>query len=132
MTGGQHTQHWAVVMRRLAPALLVLVLLTGCERDTTELDTHVVELRVRDFRYDRQNVSVPSGRIVFGVANDGPQPTNFRIRNQRRDLLDIPTMQPGERGSASVHLRPGEYVMYSSVGRHETLGEHGKLVVRPG
>ena len=117
-------------MRRLVPALLLALAAAGCEPPAVELDERVVRVRIRDFRYAPQNVSVPSGRILFGVVNEGPEPTNFRIRDGRRDLLDITTLEPGERGLASVRLRPGEYVMYSSVGRHEALGEHGTLVVR--
>ncbi len=120
-------------MRRLITALLLAVALGGCERaETVELDAPEVELTVRDFRYDRQRISVPSGQVTFSVRNEGPQPTNFRVRRRSRDLVSIATLQPGERGSASARLRPGEYVMYSSVGRHEVLGEHGTLIVRPG
>lgn len=130
MTGAQHTQHWRAVMRRLAPACLCLAALSGCEPEPVRLDTRTIELRVRAFRYEPQNVSAPAGRLLFVVRNEGPGPTNFRVRRRGRDLLDIPTLPPGESGSAGADLRPGRYVMYSSVGRHETLGEHGELVVR--
>jgi hypothetical protein len=133
MTGGEHTQHCDAVMRRLLCALLLAGLAAGCERaGTVRLDAPEVELRVRNYRYDRQDVSVPSGRVTFTIVNEGPEPTNFRVRRGRRDLLSIATLAPGERGTASARLRPGEYVMYSSVGRHEVLGEHGTLTVRRG
>lgn len=117
-------------MRRLAPALLLLVLLTGCERaEFVQLEDGYVPVRVRDYRYDRQNLRIAPGKILFDVTNDGPGPTNFRVRRGNRDVLDITTMEPGERGIGTARLKPGEYVMYSSVGRNETLGERGRLVV---
>lgn len=131
MTGGEHTQHCVAVMRRLAPVLLIAAALSGCERaDTVELSTGDVRLTVRDFRYDRQELSVPAGSVSFTVTNEGPEPTNFRVRRRARDLVSIATLAPGESGTARARLRPGQYVMYSSVGRHEVLGEHGRLIVR--
>ena len=118
-------------MRRVvAPALLGLALLSGCARDDVlQVTGDYVSLRVRDYRYDHQDVRVRPGRILFGVTNEGPDPTNFRVRQGDRDVLDITTMQPGEHGVGSATLAPGTYVMYSSVGRNETLGEHGTLTV---
>lgn len=118
-------------MRRLASALLIAAALSGCERaDTVVLGSGDVRLAVRDFRYDRQKLSVPAGPVTFTVTNEGPEPTNFRVRRRARDLVSIATLAPGESGTARAELRPGEYVMYSSVGRHEVLGEHGTLIVR--
>jgi hypothetical protein len=118
-------------MRRLG-LVLVLLFTAGCDRaPTTNIDGGVVSLRVRDYRYDHQNVRVPAGAITFELRNDGVEPTNLRVRRaeRKRDLASISTVDPGLSDSTTVRLRPGEYVMYSSVGRHETLGEYGRLVV---
>lgn len=91
----------------------------------------VIDLTVRDYRYDHQNVRTRRGAVTFAVTNRGREETNFRIRrqNRKRDLGAIATLQPGEFGTTTVVLRPGTYTMYSSVGRHETLGEYGTLTV---
>ncbi len=110
----------------------MLLTLTGCERSkTAQIDGGFVVVTVRDYRYDPQDVRIAAGRIVFGVHNEGPEPTNFRVRRENKDVVNITTMQPGERGLAQARLRPGSYVMYSSVGRHEVLGEYGRLEVTP-
>ena len=120
-------------MRRLAvPALLLALAATACEpTEMTRVGDGVVELTVRDYRYDRQKVSVAPGLVVFNIVNAGSEPTNFRVRRKQRDVVVIATLEPGETGRAAARLKPGEYVMYSSVGRHETLGEHGTLIVTP-
>ncbi|MEA2386528.1 MAG: hypothetical protein QOJ22_702 [Thermoleophilaceae bacterium] len=112
--------------------LLIAVALTGCDRaPTTRADNGIVNLRVRDYRYDHQSVRVRAGAITFKVTNAGLEPTNFRVRREgrKRDLVSIATLVPGGIGSTTAKLRPGEYVMHSSVGRNETLGEYGRLVV---
>ena len=116
-------------MRRLAPIVLLLALV-GCDRrPTTDVPDGAVTLRVRDFRYDHQTVRVPVGRITFDVRNAGREETNFRLRRGDRELLSVSTIEPGASGTASIRLPAGRYTMYSSVGRHEELGEYGELIV---
>jgi hypothetical protein len=116
-------------MRRLA-LLTAAIALAGCERGATHtVPDGPVRIIVRDYRYDRQNIRVHAGLVTFSVFNAGPDPTNFRIRRRMRPLTSITTLQPGEKGVAHVQLAPGTYVMYSSVGHHEVLGEYGRLTV---
>jgi hypothetical protein len=118
-----------MVMRPLT-LLLTAIALAGCDRaPEARMDNGIVALSVRDYRYDHQNVRVGAGTVTFKVTNDGLEPTNFRIRRGQRDVASISTLAPGGIGSTTVSLRPGEYVMHSSVGRHETLGEYGRLIV---
>lgn len=116
-------------MRRLA-LLTVAIAVAGCDRAPTHTsDNGLVRITVRDYRYDHQSVRVRRGPVTFAITNDGPEPTNFRIRKRKRALGSIATLPPGEQGFTTVRLRPGTYVMYSSVGRHEALGEYGELTV---
>lgn len=118
-------------MRRVVLVCAVFAL-GGCDRaPTTDAPDGVVRLTVRDYRYDHQDVRTPRGAITFAITNDGREETNFRVRREdrKRDLAVIATLQPGEFGTTTVGLRPGTYTMYSSVGRHETLGEYGTLTV---
>ena len=112
--------------------LLTALVAAGCDRaPTARVDNGIVNLRVRDYRYEPQNVRVRAGLITFKVTNAGLEPTNFRVRREgrKRDRVSISTLRPGGLGSTTARLRPGEYVMHSSVGRHETLGEYGRLTV---
>jgi Cupredoxin-like domain len=110
--------------------LCALLFLCGCDRAaTSDAPDGVVNLTVRDYRYDHQDVRVRRGAVTFDVTNAGSEETNFRVRRRKRDLASIATLEPGEYGTTTVSLRPGTYVMYSSVGRHEVLGEYGTLTV---
>jgi hypothetical protein len=116
-------------MRRLALVLTALAC-AGCDRaPTVNAPNGIVHIAIRDYRYDEQNVRVRRGAVTFGITNDGPGATNFRIRRHKRALASIATLAPGGYGTTTVNLRPGTYTMYSSVGRHETLGEYGRLTV---
>lgn len=117
-------------MRRLV--LVCALFVAGCDRaPTVDAPDGVVRLTVRDYRYDPQEVRVRRGAVTFAVTNNGREETNFRLRREgrRRELASIATLAPGEFGTTTVTLRPGTYTMYSSVGRHETLGERGTLTV---
>lgn len=121
-------------MRRLpllAVAVVAALAVAGCNRaDTVRMPGRVVEIRVADYRYEPQNVSIRRGRVTFAITNAGREPTNFRVRRRRRDLGSIATIQPGDYATVTVDLKPGTYTMYSSVARNESLGEYGSLVVR--
>ncbi len=92
-----------------------------------------IRLTVHAYRYDHPRVEAKAGELTFHVTNDGPAPTNFRVRRDGKeaDLVSILTMEPGETGTVTERLKPGDYVMYSSVGRNETLGEYGTLTLSP-
>lgn len=114
----------------MAPALAAAAL-SGCNRgETVRVPGGVVEIRIADYRYDPQNVSVRRGRTTFAVTNAGSEPTNFRVRRRLRDLGSIATLQPGASATVTVNLKRGTYTMYSSVARNESLGEYGTLTVR--
>lgn len=119
-------------MRRVALIAVLAAALgaAACDRAaTSDAPSGVVSLTIRDYRYDHQNVRVRRGAITFAITNDGRDDTNFRVRRRKKDLVIIATLKPGEFGTTTAVLRPGEYVMYSSVGRHEELGEYGRLTV---
>ena len=121
-------------MRRLPPLLTAAaaaLALAGCnETATTRAPGRVVEIRISDYRYEPQNVSIRRGRVTFAITNAGREPTNFRVRGRGRRWGTIATMQPGEYGTMTIDLKRGRYTMFSSVGRHEELGEYGTLRVR--
>ncbi len=121
-------------MRRLRPLLTTTaaaLTLAGCnDTETVRAPGRVVEIRVSDYRYEPQNVSIRRGRVTFAVTNAGREPTNFRLRGKGRRWGTIATLDPGEYGTMTLGLRRGRYTMFSSVGRHEPLGEYGTLRVR--
>jgi len=134
--GGKHTEQSVAAMRRLTVLVAFATLAAataGCNRSATVREPgRLVAIRVADYRYDPQNVSVRRGRITFFVTNAGREPTNFRIRRRDRELAiaSVVTLPPGGYATTTVRLRRGSYTMYASVARNESLGEYGTLTVR--
>jgi hypothetical protein len=91
---------------------------------------------MREFRYEPSAVSVPSGRVVFQLANRGQQghqptlitvpddvpPILEQLRGSTRRSIDVlvnnPGLRPGVTGAIAVDLKPG--VRYAFVCFAET------------
>ncbi len=120
-------------MRRLLLVLTILTALTatGCNSSqTTRRPNLNVSITTRDFRLSPQNVEVRHGLVTFVVSNAGREPHNLKLRGRGHKRGGIATLRPGATGAVTMRLKRGSYTMYCSVGRHETLGEYGTVVVR--
>jgi hypothetical protein len=118
-------------MCRVLVFIVAAVLLGGCgDADVARERGSAVALTVADYRYTPQNVSVAHGQVFIALRNAGTEPTSFVIRRGERERGRISTLQPGEVGTLTVRLAPGEYVMGSGTGKHEVLGQYGTLTVR--
>jgi plastocyanin len=126
--------------RALFGALLAatIVLATGCsDDDVVREDQPVVRVTLDEYAITPQDVSVPSGRVELVARNIGRLTHNLQIEVPPKDpdaqtetLGETPTAQPGTTVDATVHLRPGTYLMRCSLANHDDLGMTGTLVVR--
>jgi hypothetical protein len=111
--------------------LAVAVLVAGCEdTDVAREDSSTVTFSVSDYRYAPQNLSVPDGPLRLVLRNEGVEATSLVIRRGARERGRISTVGPGETGAVTVRLAPGEYEIGSATGKHEVLGQYGRLIVR--
>ena len=132
--------------RRIAPAAAALALaacglvLGACGTSTTRVATHELRLRLEEFRFVPQNVSVPPGRLKIVAFNAGALTHDVVIEVGRRDafgnrpvVATIPTVLPGQSSvPIKVLLPPGQYLMLSNLSNQADLGMTGKLTVRAG
>ena len=112
---------------------LAALALAGCgERATVErVRDGRAEITLDDFMIEPQTLRAEAGRITFNVRNEGRIGHNFRVRGEHnREWVQITTRLPGETGSQTVRLPPGDYRTFCSVANHEELGMWGTLVVR--
>ena len=124
-------------MRRF-PLLAVLVLaaplLSGCgsEDDGDEGGDSAgggVELVATEFAFDPADVSIDeAGETTFTVSNEGEFPHALEIEGNGIEE-ETEELGPGESGSLTVDLEPGEYELYCPVGDHREQGMVGTLVV---
>jgi plastocyanin len=126
-------------------ALLAAALAAGCgEPAARSVEGHVVSIRMEDFRFVPQNISVPAGRLTIRARNAGDLAHNVKVfrgkpfarSNTGGDeipatpLGGTPTVLPGRTAVGTVGLKPGTYTIACTVGNHDNLGMYGKLVVR--
>jgi uncharacterized cupredoxin-like copper-binding protein len=90
-----------------------------------------VGVHEREFRITLTRGSLPAGRNVVELSNDGEDPHDLRIA---RDELSQPvasfdTLRPGARASQTINLAPGVYRLWCSLPGHDAAGMHTTLTV---
>jgi hypothetical protein len=124
----------ALPSRALAAAVATgLVACTGCgEPAPVAIDATPLRLTLSEYRIDPQAVRMPAGQVEIVVRNGGTTVHRLEIRSgdRTRTLASSPWLRPGQSARLVVALPPGTYVDTCAVERHDTLGEHGTIVVR--
>jgi plastocyanin len=121
-----------MLLARAIAVALAAVALGGCGGLGPAADVRGgrVEIALDDFLLDPQNLRAPPGELTIEATNRGRLGHNLRIRSRRGEPVAIATLLPGERGTATVNLSRGTYLMLCTVANHEELGMTGRLVVR--
>jgi hypothetical protein len=120
-----------VRFRLLLPVLIVALLLAGCARTTTvRVDEGKLSLSLDEYRILPRSVSVPSGALRITVINHGILTHNLTLKRGNVAVATTSTIMPGATAVISTTLRPGSYVMTSTVANQADLGMSGKLLAR--
>jgi hypothetical protein len=126
--------------RLIALGLAVAAGVSGCGGGrTVRIDGHQLALRLDEYRIVPQSVSVPAGRLRIVARNSGILTHNVAVELGYRGaggspiiLGQVRTLHPGASGaSKQLNLRPGRYVLASTVANQADLGMTGTLIVRP-
>lgn len=118
---------------RLTAVVAVVLGAAGCgEPAPVAVDATPLRLTLSEYRIVPQAVRVPAGRLELVVRNGGTTVHRLRLRDEARTrtLASTPPLRPGETARLVVDLPPGRYVGACAGERHDTLGEHGTIVVR--
>jgi plastocyanin len=100
---------------------------SAVESPSADLDA---EIALMDFMLDPEDVEVAGPTVTIAVTNDGPTPHNLSIRTAAGEtLLATDDLSRGEQTTLSGELEPGDYVIFCSLGGHESLGMSGTLTV---
>ena len=89
-----------------------------------------VAVRLMDFMLAPTDLTVEGPSVEFAVANDGPTPHNFSIRDADGEIvLGTTDLRPGASTTLSGELEPGTYDTLCALPGHESLGMRGTLTV---
>jgi plastocyanin len=118
--------------RWAAFAVAIALAPAGCGGDEAPVTADGGRLTVEldDFLLRPQAVHARPGPIVLEAVNRGRIGHNLHVRRGERDVIEIATLLPGERGTATGTLRPGEYTLVCTNSNHRVLGMYGTLTVR--
>lgn len=125
-------------LARTVAALLTVLLLAataaGCGApDPVDVaESQPVAIAMSEFRLTPQTVRLNgAGRRTFEIRNEGTMVHRFELRSAdgtKRIAIGAP-LKPGQSETLTVRLARGSYLMRCAQERHNTLGEHGELVV---
>ncbi len=97
------------------------------------LPGHMLRLRVDEFRILPQKLSVPAGRLEIFAHNAGVLTHDVVLEHNGSStpLLKIDTMLPGaDGGPVAIYLKPGKYMLVSTISNQADLGMIATLDVR--
>jgi len=69
-----------------------------------------------------------AGKVTFRVTNDGEETHALEVEGNGIEE-ETESIAPGESGSLTVDLVPGEYEFYCPIDGHREEGMEGKVVV---
>jgi plastocyanin len=89
-----------------------------------------VTVRLSEWNVQLSEQTVAEGSVTFAVTNAGSIPHAFEVEGQGIEK-ETPTIQPGDRATLTLTLKPGTYEVYCPVGNdsHKKLGMVAQLRV---
>jgi uncharacterized cupredoxin-like copper-binding protein len=145
-------RRWALALALMLAALALVVFLTAERRyEPAPLGTPV-NVRLEDFKVQRDMAIVPAGNVSFRILNQGP--TTHEVIVVRTDLAPdkLPLQRDGltvdeeargvefldevggldidDRHTLVLRMAPGNYVLYCNLEGHYLGGMYAALTVR--
>jgi plastocyanin len=119
-------------MRAVGILTMLLVAVAGCGagEPTARVRDGRVAIVLDDFSIRPQTIRARAGELAFELVNRGRIGHNFHLRRGAGEPLEVSTLFPGDRETATAELPRGDYRMVCTVSNHEELGMYGTLVIR--
>jgi hypothetical protein len=103
--------------------------LAGCGHSTTVGPRRTVHVALTEYRVIPQSIQAKPGSLTLEVENDGRLAHTLAISRGGTILGQTPPLQPGAFALLTVSLRPGRYMMSSTLLSDQALGAYGTLSV---
>jgi hypothetical protein len=89
-----------------------------------------VRIALTEYRVIPQSVRSKPGRLTLLIENDGRLAHTLAVSIRGTILGQTPPLQPGASTYLILSLRPGSYLMTSTLFSDQALGEYGTLTVK--
>jgi hypothetical protein len=117
------------VATRLLLTSAVAVTLAGCGHSTSVGPHRTIHVALTEYRVIPQSIQAKPGSLTLEVENDGRLAHTLAISRHGTILGHTPPLQPGAFALLTVSLRPGSYLMSSTLLSDQALGAYGTLTV---
>ena len=118
------------VTARAAAAVAVTLLAAGCASTTRVGSDRLFQVALTEYHVAPQSVSVPTGTVSIFVHNYGRLSHDLVISTGGQPLASTEPIPPGQTTELIASLRPGKYLMSSTILSDQALGAYGTLTVR--
>ena len=92
-------------------------------------ETQQITATEADFSIALDSTDLAAGDYEIQVVNDGGATHDLVVEKDGEDVAKSDNIAPGDSGSVSVSLEPGQYVFYCSIGAHRALGMEIEVTV---
>jgi hypothetical protein len=103
--------------------------LAGCGNAATPSADQTVRIALTEYRVIPQGVRSKAGELTLVVENDGRLTHNLAISLHGNIIDQTPPLQPGASTALTLFLKPGSYLMTSTLFADQALGTYGTLTV---
>jgi hypothetical protein len=103
--------------------------LAGCGHTVSVGPSRTLRIAVTEYRVIPQSVRSQPGQLTLVVENDGRLAHTLAISSHGNVLGQTPPLLPGATAALVLSLRPGSYVMSSTLFSDQALGTYGTLTV---
>jgi uncharacterized cupredoxin-like copper-binding protein len=88
-----------------------------------------VDISETEYKLDPSDPTVSAGEVTINVSNDGGTTHNLEVEGNGVEE-ESDDLEPGQSGTLSVDLKPGDYEIYCAIDGHKDLGMEGTLTVQ--
>src|SRR3989475_3626894 len=118
-------------MRAVAVALATVALLTACGGAGGSQPAGSIAVKMTEFSYSPDTISVPAGKVTFWLVNSGSVAHDLIIRDSNNNRVAASELiSAGDSLAFTVdNLAAGQYTFFCDQPGHEQSGMKGKLTV---
>jgi hypothetical protein len=110
-------------------AVALAVAAAGCGGSSHLAGGHPLRLALTEYRLHPQDINVSAGTLTILIHNYGRLTHDVVVTQNGETVAGTKPIAPGQSAELDLSLAPGHYVMTSTIGSDEALGQYGTLAV---